>query len=178
MTLTLVPWTLVLGAEIATYVAVVLSSLAAAALLFAAGGFLKTWLTTRSWKRVTARVTAWDYEERLKEGKKQYVLHAKYAYEVDGARYEGSGTDDLWLDEEELRQGKDAIRSPGDEIEAYYDPKHPERAVMYRSAGGCGWALVVLALIFFALAGYCIKEAMPPAQPLPAEAPEPPSAPN
>lgn len=165
-------WNLVPAVEVGTYVAVAFSLLAAVGVLCLAIGFLRTWLRTRTWIKVTARVLSWDYEEKQKDGRTQYLVHAKYEYEVNGTRYEGSGTDDMYLDEDEVRGSKEDGKKPGDEIQAYYDPKHPEKAVISRTSGGCGWVLVVLAVIFFGLAGYCVFEALPERKPLPAEAPE------
>lgn len=163
------------AAAVGTYVAVVLSSLAAAGLLALAISFLRTGLKTRRWVKVKARVISWEWEEKKEGEKTKYVLRRMYEYSVDGQTHRGSGGDDLSLDQEEPKDTKGEIKQPGEEIDAFYDPKNPDHAVLERNAGGCGWMLVILTACFLGLAAYCVYEAFPPEpppRPLPAEAPE------
>lgn len=162
-----------LAAAVGTYVAVVLSAMAAAGLLALGISFLKTWLKTRRWVKVKARVVSWNWEETTEAGLKKYTLKRAYEYTVDGQTHRGSGGDDLSFDHEEPKDKKGDSKQPGEEIDAYYDPQNPDQAVLERSAVGCGWTLIVLAACFLGLAAYCVYEELPPdPPPLPVEAPE------
>ncbi|MBI3831491.1 MAG: DUF3592 domain-containing protein [Planctomycetes bacterium] len=165
-----------LAAAVGTYVAVVLSAMAAAGLLALGISFLKTWVMTRRWVKVKARVISWNWEELTDAGQKKFILKRVYEYTVDGQTHRGSGGDDLSLEHEEPQAKKGASKPPGEELDAFYDPKNPDQAVLERNAVGCGWMLIVLATCFLGLAAYCVYEGLPPdpppPPPLPAEAPE------
>jgi len=112
-------------------------------------------IASRRWKRTTCKIVkAYVDEHRDREtGAVDYSAHAVYAYSVQGRKFESRRLTYRATRGLIFSDALDMLRgiTQGREVDAFYNPRHPSRAVLIRgvSMNNLAHLLLALALLGF-----------------------------
>lgn len=116
-------------------------------LSFTLGGFVTLrGMRTNQWPATTGRIIESKVNESPGKGRK-YVVSVRYAYEVDGQKFEGNSMGYGTKDYSRSRARKELSLFPmGKEVQVYYDPAAPSQCVLFKGIG-LSWLAITIGLI-------------------------------
>jgi hypothetical protein len=126
---------------------------AAAVVVAGAGDLVTQWHAFTTYRPVTAVVTDVDLNTRRRRFQTWYSPRVRYAYEIHGARYQGSQfrRQSPWYKDSRAARKLTVGHRPGQRVTVYVDPHNVARSFLRREASP---SLVLAPLALLVLCGF------------------------